>query len=72
MLSPRQEERFLYPVYPSIFLSAACTLDIIVQVRLQYQVPVCFSISYPFLPYLGPFDEVAMVIRTILKLPVAT
>lgn len=29
-----QEERFLYPVYPSIFLAAACTLDITVQVRL--------------------------------------
>ncbi|CAB1106652.1 GT22 [Ectocarpus sp. CCAP 1310/34] len=28
---PHKEERFLYPVYPSIFLAAACTLDIIVQ-----------------------------------------
>lgn len=28
-----QEERFLYPVYPSIFLAAACTLDITVQVK---------------------------------------
>lgn len=27
-----QEERFLYPAYPSIFLAAACTLDIGVQV----------------------------------------
>ncbi|CAM9863175.1 unnamed protein product, partial [Laminaria digitata] len=28
---PHKEERFLYPAYPSVFLSAACTLDIIVQ-----------------------------------------
>ncbi|CAM9197392.1 unnamed protein product [Hapterophycus canaliculatus] len=28
---PHKEERFLYPVYPSIFLAAACTLDIAVQ-----------------------------------------
>eukprot|EP00752_Nemacystus_decipiens_P010009 g8924.t1 len=30
-LKPHKEERFLYPIYPSIFLAAACTLDIIVQ-----------------------------------------
>eukprot|EP00903_Cladosiphon_okamuranus_P015722 g14512.t1 len=30
-VKPHKEERFLYPVYPSIFLAAACTLDIIVQ-----------------------------------------
>ncbi|CAM9757027.1 unnamed protein product [Pylaiella littoralis] len=28
---PHKEERFLYPAYPSIFLAAACTLDITVQ-----------------------------------------
>ncbi|CAM9298328.1 unnamed protein product, partial [Ascophyllum nodosum] len=30
-LKAHKEERFLYPIYPSIFLAAACTLDITVQ-----------------------------------------
>ena len=41
IMSRRQEERFLYPAYPSIFLAAACTLDIVVQVRAYYHIIPC-------------------------------